>query len=1037
MRISIIFIVFLIVVTEMSYAQTNYDININEIRHDPFARFYNFSNYSDFHNGRITDIIQDSYGYIWLASTNGLSRFDGNTFHTYTASASPNSLTANLTTGLDIDSKGNLLISTEKGLCKYNYGQDDFTSIIGNPMANDLSDTFNVRALLSDGDSLLWIETLNGQLWKLNQQTYKVIRTYKHEKTAQPYYLYHSIHRDSRGVLWIGGRNVDPMYLDVIADTIAYVRFNRLEKPEKLSVDIIFYFSDSKGRLWGGALDGLFIIDPKNNYFYKIYDVRCYTMIEDHQANIWLGTTKGIVKLDLSTGKSINYLSNEDDQGSLPSNIIYKLFEDKTGNIWAATKNGLSVHIPKVNGIDYFFRIPGEKNAPSSSKITDIAESKEGDIWISSIDKGIDLFNPITYKFKHFNTQNVVGLPSNKVSCLLPMENGDLYCGLWDGVGFGKLLPKQLRFLNKRFNKTSRTQDWYNDLIVKDKNHLYIGFWGANGLTVFNSEKGIFEESLMDLFPIVEKSRLITKLHQDGKNRIWMGTTESGIFVYYPEADSSYSYLSSYNSKGGFTEEIVFDILEDENGNIWVSSKGLFKYDELNNRFDKIELGNKYQELEIYNMLNNKESNFWFLTNQGVKLFNIESNSISDYNSLIQINFTDRESAAYRLSDGRILFGGGNGLAIFNQNEIEVEQKLAEIYPSCLYIFDEVRNRNLVMQEEVILEYNENFFSIKIGSGYWGQNDPYFYYYKLDGFNKDWVLLSDSDKTARFTNVPPGNYHLHLKVVDNFGNQAQNNTSLKIIIKIPFYKTWWFLILIIVLGFSLILFIWSIRMKSVRLVMHNLELNQKLLRLQMNPHFIFNSLFAIQSYIYSHQTDLAGSYLSDFAKLVRLILENSRKEYISLEKEIESIKLYLKLQNLRFEKRFSYTIHIDDKIEPSEFFIPPMLAQPFIENAIEHGFMMIKYKGEIHIHYKLQKDTLNFEVRDNGIGITAAKESQKGRFKKHDSLAIDICKSRLAVLKKKRKLDIDFSLHETIDNNGKVTGTRVLFSIPFQTKLFH
>lgn len=1035
-KLNLLFILipFLVCSVLVSAQEVN-EIKISSIRYDLFVRFQNFKNFPELNNGRITDIIEDSYGYMWLAGTNGLSRFDGNDFHTYLSDVASNSLPSSLITDLDIDAQNKLYIATEKGLCFYNYTTDDFQTIIGSPTNEGTPENSNVRAIFCDGDSLLWVETLNGQLWKLDQKTHGIIRSYFHEKALQPYYLYHDILRDKNGILRIGGRSVEPMYLDSMADSIAYIRIEERESTEKESKDITFYFSDSKNRLWTGAYDGLFLIDKNTNYISRVHTERCYTMIEDKNTMLWLGTGNGLGKLNPENGKLIMYQNNKDDQGSIPDNSIYKLFEDKKGKIWASTESGLAVFIPGHSGIDYFFRIPGEDNALSSSSITDLAEAKGGKIWIATMDKGIDLFDPAMLTFDHFNTSNVQEMPTDNVSCLLPMENGDLFCGLWAGVGFGKIHADQHKFTTYRYNPKANTQDWYNDLILKNSSYLYIGFWGASGLTEFNLKTGKFEKSLMDLFPMVQKSRLITKLLSDTKNRIWMGTTESGLFVYYPENDSTYSFMTSYNPKGGFTSEIVFDILEDCNGKIWASAKGLFKYDEKNNCFAKVVLNDSDNDLEIYNLLENDESSLWLLTNKGVRLYDMINGYITDYSSLINLNFNDRTSAALSLSDGRIIMGGNNGFVVIDPENIELKQSPAEAFASSLFVFDKLKYRNLALLEKIVLEPNENFFEINIGSSYWGQNDPFYYYYQLEGFNKEWVLLSKSERTARFTNVPSGNYRFKIKTIDHSGNESLSNTELEITINAAFYEKWWFLLLVIGFAISLLLFIWKTRFKSVQLIMHNMELNQKLLRLQMNPHFIFNSLFAIQNYIYSQQTDLAGNYLSDFARLVRLILENSRQEYINMEKEIESINLYLKLQNLRFEDRFSYTLEIDENIEPSEFFIPPMLAQPFLENAIEHGLKNIKYKGEINIRYKLIDNLIYFEVKDNGIGITASRKLQEKKIRTHESLAIEICKERIHSLKKKKGIDIKFSIEETKDVDGNVTGTHVAFSIPFQSML--
>ncbi len=203
----------------------------------------------------------------------------------------------------------------------------------------------------------------------------------------------------------------------------------------------------------------------------------------------------------------------------------------------------------------------------------------------------------------------------------------------------------------------------------------------------------------------------------------------------------------------------------------------------------------------------------------------------------------------------------------------------------------------------------------------------------------------------------------------------------------------------------------------------NSELKQRLLRIQMNPHFIFNSLIAIQSFIYKSEPKEAGKYLSSFAKLVRLILENSTQEYIPLSIEINWLENYLQLQLLRFENKFSYKIEMDENIDTQSILIPPMLTQPFIENALEHGFNNVDYKGELVIAFKINHNQLLIEVKDNGIGFDASEQKDKT----HKSLALNITKERLLFLNKGKNAKIIFNIVA-----ADLKGTSILFEIPVQ-----
>lgn len=207
------------------------------------------------------------------------------------------------------------------------------------------------------------------------------------------------------------------------------------------------------------------------------------------------------------------------------------------------------------------------------------------------------------------------------------------------------------------------------------------------------------------------------------------------------------------------------------------------------------------------------------------------------------------------------------------------------------------------------------------------------------------------------------------------------------------------------------------------------QFEQKLLRIQMNPHFIFNSLASIESFIYDHQPKEAGIYLSSFSRLMRLILEYSSAEYVPIEKEIEILNYYLSLQKMRLDDNLNYTIEVCNKINPEQMYLPPMLTQPFIENAIEHGFRGSKKMGEIKISFSILENDLKVQIIDNGIGIEKARK-QMDDHKKHTSMAMKITSERLAFLNKSKRKKLSCFVSDIGNEVSGITGTNVTFLIP-------
>ncbi|NOR86338.1 MAG: hypothetical protein GQ527_01890, partial [Bacteroidales bacterium] len=208
------------------------------------------------------------------------------------------------------------------------------------------------------------------------------------------------------------------------------------------------------------------------------------------------------------------------------------------------------------------------------------------------------------------------------------------------------------------------------------------------------------------------------------------------------------------------------------------------------------------------------------------------------------------------------------------------------------------------------------------------------------------------------------------------------------------------------------------------------SLRQKVLRSQMNPHFIFNSLNAIQSYVLKSDTKQAVKYLNSFAKLIRMILDSSRFDYINLQKEINILEYYLELQQLRFGDKFTWSLDVDSNIDTEAILIPPMLAQPFIENAIEHGLQHLSGSGIIKISFVRANDSIIFKVSDNGIGREASRKLQKDLIHGSDSLSTKIFKERLFTLNKYSGQKITHDIVDLKDNDHNARGTMVIINIP-------
>ncbi|MFZ2205558.1 MAG: tetratricopeptide repeat protein [Minisyncoccia bacterium] len=427
-----------------------------------------------------------------------------------------------------------------------------------------------------------------------------------------------------------------------------------------------------------------------------------------------------------------------------------------------------------------------------------------------------------------------------------------------------------------------------------------------------------------------------------------------------------------------------------------------------------------FKALKIDEQLGNKRNVASWLSNIGDTYLLQNNSEIAVKKKKLNVNLSSKALDYYFRAFKHLKELGDNGLQsiilknigniyIEKGNYIEAEEYLQEAI--------ELATKTNSINE--IMEDHSCFYKL-----YKKNNSPAKALYHYEKY----VALKDSlfnKNNKRIISELQIKYETEKKEIENKSLIQQNKIQALSIINNRY-------LIIGLVGFLLlILSIWFLLYRQNKLKSQQLsaQFEQKLLRTQMNPHFIFNSLACIESFIYDHQPKEAGVYLSKFSRLMRLILENSASELISLDKEIEILNYYLSLQKLRLDDNLYYSIEIAEKIIPEQIFLPPMLMQPFIENSIEHGFRGRKQKGEIQISFYLIKNNLSVQIIDNGIGIEQAQQ-QKELHNSHKSMAMEITLERLKLLNKKKKKKLSFTMTDIGNKDKGHSGTEIIFSIP-------
>lgn len=379
----------------------------------------------------------------------------------------------------------------------------------------------------------------------------------------------------------------------------------------------------------------------------------------------------------------------------------------------------------------------------------------------------------------------------------------------------------------------------------------------------------------------------------------------------------------------------------------------------------------------------------------------------------------------------QLIICSDKGLSHFNINR----WKDAQETNIPLYLLGVTVNDSLHFEpsDSIVLAAENNTISIQYLGVNPREKNHLVYRYRLSGIDENWVQTTTTQ--VRFPDLPPGNYQFDVQVKGRNGAWKNNLTPLVINIKTPWYLSWWFK------GFMLItlsLFIWFVMQYRINQIKNKNNLHEQLnsarmqaLKAQMNPHFIFNSLNSIQRFIMENNRESASIYLSRFAMLTRKTLDFSQKDIISLEEEISLLKTYVQLEQLRFSHSFEFTIHVNPELDRSSVGMPPLVLQPFLENAIWHGLMPSKKAHKkLELLITQQHGELLIRIIDNGIGRSASLALKKQHYKQSSSKGISISENRLQLLEKQYDSHVSLNIKDLYSDQNQAEGTEVEIRLP-------
>lgn len=987
--------------------------------------------------GSTYQVLQDKYGFLWVCTTNGLVKYDGYTLKTYKHDRlDSTSLPNNEIRRIFEDTRGNLWISVHGfGLCVYQRDKDAFIRIPGEENSPFGLRSTGINTIAEDSNHMLWIGG-NAGLDRFDLKQFNPDSLMRTSHTTIPTHedrLWDEwvtcLFIDDQNSVWFGNEHGVAL-IDSHRNRVRHIF--PAEGTKELSCYSIC--QDSSGVLWFGMenlpysckIDGRDTL-IETTFAGRDFGSRSYCCV-DKENRVWFSfVADSIVVIDPSGLNIEVFPTNRKTKINTEGQFLRQPSLDFAGNLW-------------MSGGPYFQFLPytGKRIANYTFPHEDQAYASAVIVIDSLLIAGHLIGGIVVYNMKTGRTDrylesrgNTPGLLNNRIYSFLPLENNRILFTMHGGIQILDLHTRHIETV-KVWNNLIRWafQDSRGDFwicteasgIFRMENHTWNGEWHLK-----EGERKIG-------FP--------RQILEDDNGGFWIATMRDGLVYYHPVKNTFRKFLPVENDPNSISSEKAECILKSMDGNLWIGTRnGLNKFNISDSLFTVYSISDGLADDQISSIIEDTKGALWLTNSSGVSKFMPSTGEIINYNEIDGfINPIYYPRGTFQEEDGRIWLCGINGIDAFYPEEIRKNPLPSRVVLTNFLVRNEYYPLNSAYEnvKEINLGYGDNFFEFEWAALHFTSQPKIQYAYLMEGFHDDWVYIN-TRRTASFTDLSPGNYTFHVKASNGDEVWSDDELAIRVHILPPFYLTWWFYLLCgltaVSVGYGIYRYRVNIIRKEARL---KAEFDKKLaqvemqaLRAQMNPHFLFNSLNSVKSFIGQNKTNEAQEYLTAFAKLVRQVLNNSRQNTVRLYDDLQALELYLKLEQMRMSGKFDYSITIGDDVNPDFAEIPPLLLQPFVENAIKHG---LRHKenghGKLSVHINREGERLHFSIKDNGIGREKAHHLQSNIGKPHNSMGIRISEERMAFIRDQYGEATDYRITDLMDDEGNASGTRVDIWLP-------
>ncbi|HUM45936.1 MAG TPA: two-component regulator propeller domain-containing protein [Chitinophagales bacterium] len=1000
-------------------------------------------------DGNIRTIAQDKNGFIWIGTQSGLNRYDGYTIKTFQKKIKDiNSISDDLINDLYFANDNKLWIATASGLTIYDMEHDTF--IRWEYHENDpqsLPASF-VRSVTGDSDGNVWMATEN-RITRYSA-TSRQLQHYPGLKEPGLPAVF-EIMFDADNDLWIsisGGLYV------IKHDSTSAVRIPLPVKFKNKTVsnNLFGIGFDPRGFIWCSNFSGLLFRIHKDTYEVTVFDQLmkqgaaqnfCTAIAADTDGRLWFATRFTSLAMYQSTRDTFKFYRHHPFLNvSVSAPTVQTVFCDRSGMVWAGTSGrGADRFHPDRQYFKILYPGVGQQSGLPSGWVRCFTETAAKQLLIGTAE-GLTQYDPVSQSLLTYRNDpaNMNSLSFNSIRALLTDHEGTVWIGTAAGLNVIEPGSKSVQRLQTDVKHPFSLITSFFYSIIEDKHH---NIWvaGNRGVELTDASHQRFynrhNDSLLKKLP---SGSVVWCTFPDSKGNVWIGYHYEGL-VKLNYAGGEIQHFKATGDSLGLPHGNVNDIGEDHNGFIWLGTNGgLCRLDPVKNLFVTFTTAEGLPSNTVSGILIDEKNRVWMATNRGLTVYDQELNTFRTFtvdDGLPTNQFNNQK--AYRTGDGYFCYATMNGALIFHPDSIRTNPQVPPVNITRFSVFGGSKDFGKAIEDvrDIVLSWKENFFTIDFAALNFDQPGKNEYACQLIGFDREMQFLGNRN-SVNYTNVPPGNYTLHVMAANNDGVWNREGIHVQLQIIPPFWQTTWFRILAIVVLSLLVYGLYRYRIHLIRkreaakteINKRIAELRLSALRTQMNPHFIFNSISSIQNLIALEKKNDSMDYIGKFSRLIRLILHQAENNSIALSEEVDMLELYLEMETLRFERSFSWKIEVEEALRNRDPEIPTMIIQPIVENAVIHGLLNKDEKGELLIRFILKETFMECIVEDDGVGRRAAEEIKKGKLFQHNSVATRVTGERLEILNKIFDMPTAIQTIDLMDSAGRPSGTRVVIDLP-------